>query len=75
MQMDAKSFKMTGTLTHGTHLRVLSEGYPMNTNMTGIKSVSKGNLRLCALNESSLMIGRVNIYIYIYICFLTVIFL
>ena len=28
------NWKMTETLAHGTHLRVLSESYPMNTNMT-----------------------------------------
>ena len=31
--------KMTGTLAHGTHLRVLSESFPMNTNMTGFRRV------------------------------------
>ena len=25
----------------GTHLKVLSEGYPMNTNMTGFRRFSK----------------------------------
>ena len=25
----------------GTHMRVLSEGYPMNTNITGFRRVSK----------------------------------
>ena len=29
-----KSDKFTETLAYGTHLRVLSESYPMNTNMT-----------------------------------------
>ena len=37
----------------GTHLRVLSESIPMNTNMTGLDSFQK-SLRPCALNESSL---------------------
>ena len=38
----------------GTHLRELSESYPMNTNMTG------KSLRPYALDVSSLSIGRVN---------------
>ena len=42
----------------GTHLRVLIESYPMNTNMTGFKWFSK-SLHPCALGESSLTIGRV----------------
>ena len=32
--------KMTETLAHGAHLRVLSESFPMNTNMTGFKYFS-----------------------------------
>ena len=32
---------MTGTLAHGTHLKVLDESYPMNTNMTGFRWFSK----------------------------------
>ena len=39
-----------------THLRVLSESYPMNTNMRRFRLVS---LRSCALDESSLSIGSV----------------
>ena len=42
----------------GTHLRVLSESYPMNTNVTGFRWFSK-ILLPCALDESSLSIGRV----------------
>ena len=39
-----------------THLRVLNESYPMSTNMTdGFQKY----LRSCALDESSLSIGRV----------------
>ena len=41
----------------GTHLRVLSESYPMNTNMTGFRWFS--SLHPCALDKSSLSIGRV----------------
>ena len=29
------------TLAHGTHLRVLSESFPMNINMTGFRWFSK----------------------------------
>ena len=43
----------------GTHLRVLSESYPMNTNMTALGGFQKSS-PLCALDESSLGIGRVN---------------
>ena len=42
----------------GTHLRVLSESYPLNTNMTGFRWFPKG-LHSCALEESSLSTGRV----------------
>ena len=42
----------------GTHLRVLNESYPMNTNMTGLRWFSK-TLHPCTLDESSLSIGRV----------------
>ena len=42
--------KMTKTLAHGvmdTHLRVLSESYLMNTNMTGFGWLSKIFASLC----------------------------
>ena len=42
----------------GTHWRVLSESYPMNTNMTGFRWFIKIFVFLC-LDESSLSIGRV----------------
>ena len=42
----------------GTHLRVLSESYLMNTNMTGFRWFPK-YLHFCALDESSLSIWRV----------------
>ena len=32
---------MTETLAHGTHLRVLRESHPVNTNMTGSRWFSK----------------------------------
>ena len=54
---------MTEILAYGnsseTHQRVLSESYVMNTNMTGFRCFT--SLHLCALDESSLSIGRVNI--------------
>ena len=42
IQNDAKNLENDGSiLSHGyTHLRVLSESYPMNTNMTGFKRFS-----------------------------------
>ena len=43
----------------GTYQKVLSESYPMHTNMTGIKWFSKKSLRPCALDESNLSIVRV----------------
>ena len=43
----------------GTYLRVLSEVYPMNTNMTGFRWFSKF-LHFSALYKRSLSIGRVN---------------
>ena len=44
----------------GTHLRVLSESFPMNTNMTGLILFSK-LLHFSSLNESSLGMKRVKI--------------
>ena len=43
----------------GTHLRVFSETYPINTNMTGIRCVFFLFLCPYALDQSSLSIGRV----------------
>ena len=45
----------------GTHLRELGEGYLMNANMTGftVDDFQK-SLHTCALDKSSLSIGRVN---------------
>ena len=42
-----KKLKMIETLAHGTHLRVLSESFPMNTNMTGFRWFSKILTFLC----------------------------
>ena len=54
-----KTEKWLKPLHMGTHLKVLSESYPMNTNMTGFRRFSKKKLRHCALDESSLIIRRV----------------
>ena len=43
----------------GTHLRVLSESYPMNTNKAGFKSIFKMLTILCL--GSSLSIERVKV--------------
>ena len=43
----------------GTHLRVLSESYQMNTNMTGFRWVFEKSLPACTMDKSSLSIGRV----------------
>ena len=51
---------MTETLAHGySFWRVLSESYPMNTNITGFKCFFF-RIRPCALYENSLSVGRVN---------------
>ena len=52
-----KNTKITEPWHMGTHLRVLSEGYPLNTNMTGFRCFSK-SLGPYELDQSSL--GRVN---------------
>ena len=41
----------------GTHLRVLSKSYLMNTNMTGFKWFSKDVCVLGPLDESALALG------------------
>ena len=38
---------MTESLAHDSHLRVLSESFPMNTNMTALRCFSKIFLSLC----------------------------
>ena len=43
----------------GTHPRVLSESFPMITNMAVLDGFQK-SLRFCALDESNHSIGRVN---------------
>ena len=44
----------------GTHFIVLSERYPMDTNMTGLRwfSIIFASLHSCAFDESSLRIGK-----------------
>ena len=42
----------------GTHMKVLGESFPMNTNMTGFQWLSM-YLRPCNLDERSLSIRRV----------------
>ena len=44
----------------GTHLRVLGESYPKNTDMTGFRWFPKIFVRPCTLDESNIRIGRVN---------------
>ena len=48
----------------GTHLRVLSESYPMNTNMTGFIWYIK-SLHMFALDKSRLSIKKVNLTAYL----------
>ena len=48
--MQKKPEKLIETL--GTHLNVLSEGYPMNTNMTGFRCFFQKSLHPCALGQS-----------------------
>ena len=43
----------------GTHMRILSKSYLMNTNMTGFKCFSKNFASLYALDKSSISVGRV----------------
>ena len=45
----------------GTHLTVLSESFPLNTNMTGFRWFSKNLATKCALDESSYSIGIVKL--------------
>ena len=47
----------------GTHPRVPSESYPLNTNMTGLQWFSKIFASFCGLDESSLSIGRVKMMV------------
>ena len=55
-----KPEKWVKLLQMGTHMKVLSESFPMNTNMTGFRCFSKIFASLHALDKSSLSIGRVN---------------
>ena len=55
--MMQKTWKMTETLGHGTHLRVPRKSYPMNTSMTGSRCFQSS---LPPLDEGSLSSIRVN---------------
>ena len=48
----------------GTHMRVLSERFTMNTNKTGFRSFFHKSLHPCALDESHLSIKRVKSYLW-----------
>ena len=48
----------------GTYLRVQSESYPLNTNMTGFGLLFL-SLCSCALDGSILCIGRINLFLYV----------
>ena len=61
---NTKWCKKTAKWHVGTHLRVLCEIYPMNTNMTGLDGFQKP-LPPCALEGSILSIGMVKLPIYI----------
>ena len=64
--MVQKTFRcQTETLQMGIHLKVLRESYPMDTNMTRFRWLSK---MLCPLDESSLSIERVNVSHHSYSC-------
>ena len=45
----------------GTRLRVLSESFPMNTNLTGLRWFFRKKIHPCASDESSLNIERVKV--------------
>ena len=55
--MIQKTLKLLKRWHMGTHLRVLNESYPMNTNMWDLDGFQKSFP--CALDESSLSIGEV----------------
>ena len=56
IQNDTKKLlKMTETLAYGTHIRVLSKSYPINTNMTGFRRFPKISAFLC-FDKNSLSI-------------------
>ena len=50
---------MTETRQMGTHMKELSESYPMDTNMTWFRCFFQKSLRSCALDNTSLSIGKV----------------
>ena len=67
-KMMQKTFKiLSKPCQMGTHLRVLLESFPMNTNVTGFRCFSK-IFAPCGLDESSLSIGRVKKDYFSYFC-------
>ena len=64
--MIQKALNITETLAYGTHQRVLSKSFPMNTNMTGFLDGFQKYLRHCALDENSFSIADAKL-VYIYL--------
>ena len=62
---------MTEPWHMGTNPRVLSESYPINTNLAGLDGLLK-SVCPCALEESSLSIGRVKLLLHPYQGFIKV---
>ena len=56
--MMQKNWKWLKAWHVGTHRRVLSDSFPINTNMTRFRCIQK-SLHPCSLDKSSLSIGRV----------------
>ena len=60
IQNDVKTLKNTPKPCQmGSHLKILCESYPLNTNMTGFRWFSKIFASLCFGRKCSLSIGRV----------------
>ena len=59
IQKDFKKLKKWKSWHMETHLTVLRESHPMNTNMTGLRWLSKVFVFLSALKESSPIFARV----------------
>ena len=55
----------------GTHLRVLSESYPMNTTMTGVKMVFKNRYVLVLLAKVASALEELNMKEKMKTCFLS----
>ena len=50
-KMMQKTWKMSETLANGTHLRLLTESFPMNTNMTEFRWFPKFYASLCFIRK------------------------